>query len=198
MKLKLRLWTTYRTLHMQVLEQVGIRSSEHVEIKDFPQILKRKIRLKGTESKFNDYIANRYMQREKNAKQYKEEIVGWLNEMFQPSFIVGEYIYVKNKGDKRYKKRMFLTFHSTGGVVVVRKEDEKSFLNKGKSRHEEYAEIRNPSSYNESTGIFYYSDEELSEYTDEIDVIVEAKDLPIEESNDSCEEDTENFDTIKG
>ena len=83
-KLKLHLWRTNSTVHMQILEQEGITEdlSEKVKLDDVPELLWVYICLRGLWKERNNYIDNIHFDNENYAYEYINKVVSWLDEVF--------------------------------------------------------------------------------------------------------------------
>ena len=133
-KIKLYLEQIENTIVMRVLEQEGITEdlSENVRLVAGPQLQNDCIFVRGYEIKSNhktDYIQ---FDTNKQAEEYLQKVIGWLDEVFvkpvEPKR--GDYVFVN---DKRMpdEKRIFLAKMegSSFPYICVLYEDQKRFLN---------------------------------------------------------------------
>lgn len=112
-KLKLKLWRTNSTVHMQILEQEGITKdlSEKIVCNSHICISNDYIYLRGNSEAYDNYIANLIFDTEQEAIDHIAKVVSWLDEVFPAKDkkpLTGETVLVSNNG-KNWNERIFIS-----------------------------------------------------------------------------------------
>lgn len=132
MKLKIKLWKTNYTVHMQVLEQVGIFESLSDKIRRYtaPSLFPDYIHLRGRGMEYDYSIANFICDTVQEAQSYLNKVISWLDDEFagNPEPKEGDIVLAWNYKEQIPDKKIFLSKLKDGRSLCVECKDEKRYL----------------------------------------------------------------------